>query len=159
MIAKLPLLAFTLVTAVSGAAVAHDTRERGHRGHDGYGEHRHGPAPRETSRGRGDTGSDLRHSDVNRDGWVTLGEALDRGRADFRREDRDRNRVLTRREVARVELQRDDRNRDGRVTMHEHQDAVRARFANLDRNRDGFLARYELAPAPPGLARSVGWRR
>lgn len=86
----------------------------------------------------------LTRSDLNRDGWVTLDEALSHGRSAFRRSDRDDNHVLSRREMDRSEIARHDRDRDGRVSFREHQWAVREHFSRLDRNGDGYLARYEL---------------
>ena len=84
-------------------------------------------------------------------------EALDQGRVEFRRSDRDRNRVLTRHEVRRPGFHRRDRNDDGVVTLFEYEDAVRGRFLRLDMDRDGFLARYELGLEPPPAQRSAGW--
>jgi hypothetical protein len=100
---------------------------------------------------------DLRYADLNRDGWVTMAEAIDSGRHVFRQSDRDNDRVLTRYELGRPGVRRDDRNNDGRVTMNEYQRAVRARFASLDTNRDGVLARYELGLEPRRGTRSAGW--
>ncbi len=161
MFAKLPMLGFALVTAMSSQALAHDSH-----GHDArrgpYADADHGrraqPPPQPASRRGYAEASELRHSDLNRDGRVTLREALDRGRVEFRREDRDRNRVLSRREVARVKLQREDQNRDGRVSFREHESALRYTFASFDRNRDGVLSRYELERPSPG-ARTASWRR
>ena len=99
---------------------------------------------------------DLRRSDLNRDGVVTLAEALQEGRYEFRSSDRDRNRVLTRREVSWGEFAQDDRDRNGVVSYGEHQDSIRRAFHRFDSNRDGVLARYELGQ--PG-ARGAGWRR
>lgn len=158
MITKLPVLGFTLVTALSAPALAHAEcdddrsgpprqerpRERGSR------DEWRGPAPRDIV---------LTRSDVNRDGWITLDEALARGRSDFRRNDRDNNRLLSRREMERSEIERHDRNRDGRMSFIEHQSAVRAHFTWLDRNQDGYVARYELDERRGSSARSAAWRR
>jgi hypothetical protein len=103
--------------------------------------------------------ADLRYSDLNRDGYVSMQEALEHGRYEFQRNDRDGNRVLTRHEMGRPELHRGDWNRDGRVTLREYQGAVRTEFARLDRNRDGYLARYELGGEPGRPQRSAGWWR
>jgi hypothetical protein len=176
---KLPVLGFALVTALSGTALAHEPHHsngaptgyhpaaHGHgnangygngygRGNGGYG--RGGPA---VSRGgyAQTPAVDLRYADLNRDGLVSLNEALDSGRQVFHRYDRDNNRVLTGREVARPEIAQDDRDRDGRLSMREHQRAVRAQFASIDRNRDGYLARYELGGEGPRGRRSAGWWR
>jgi hypothetical protein len=174
MIAKLPILGFTLVTALAGQAVAHEGcpegaqppapstyrapppiqpsyttvdyrgdgghRGDGHRGDRGDG-HR-GDASGDRARVDVD---DLRRSDLNRDGRVTLAEALRHGRRDFQRTDRDQNRVLTWREVSRRDIAVEDRNRNGRISYGEYQDAVRRSFARYDDNRDGVLARYELS--------------
>jgi len=165
MITKLPVLGFTLVTALSAPALADDEcggdnraparhespRQSGSRDHSGSRDQWRGPAPRDIV---------LTSSDINRDGWVTLDEALDHGRRDFWRSDRDNNRVLSRREMDRSEIERHDRNRDGRMSFREHQSAVRAHFARLDRNRDGYLARYEVDEryGTPAV-RSAGWWR
>jgi hypothetical protein len=196
MIGKLPVLGFSLVTALSGSALARDCDNDhtpagygygapagygygvpagygygtpagyghgGGHGHDnGYG---HGgyrapvPAPPTHVDWSARAAADLRYSDLNRDGIVSLQEALDHGRYEFQRNDRDRNRVLTRHEVERPDLYRSDWNRDGRVTIREYQDAVRTQFARFDRNRDGFLARYELGGEPERPQRSAGWWR
>jgi len=87
---------------------------------------------------------------------VTLAEALQEGRSEFRSSDRDRNRVLTHREVSWSEFAQDDRDRNGVVSYGEHQDSIRRAFYRFDTNRDGVLARYELGQ--PG-ARGAGWRR
>lgn len=177
MIAKLSALGFTVVTALGGTAAAHENcNDASHApasynapGNHAPGYHSAGDytpypaypdaaypaypaAPRVDQVEYSGVADDLRQSDFNRDGWVTLAEALDSGRRDFYRSDRDHNRVLTRRELSRRELSREDRNRDGRVTYFEHEGAVRASFARLDANRDGFLGRYE-------VARNASWRR
>jgi hypothetical protein len=169
MIGKLPLLGFSLATAVSSTALAHENCDRSHDhasptsygspagyggpGHGAYGRPPAPPAYVESQR----TEVDLRYADLNRDGWVTMQEALDSGRQMFRRNDRDNDRVLTRYELGRPSLRHDDRNNDGRVSMYEYQGAVRARFASLDTNRDGVLARYELGLEPRRATRSAGW--
>jgi len=167
MFTKLPVLGFTLVAALSAPALAF--------AHEECGDDKHAPAryesqrqsgsrnrsaPRDQWRGPAPRDIVLTSSDVNRDGWVTLDEALDRGRRDFGRSDRDNNRVLSRREMDRSEIERHDQNRDGRMSFREHQSAVRAHFARLDRNRDGHLARYELDERYGSPAvRSAGWWR
>ena len=180
MIGKLSVLGFSLVTALSGPALAGDYDHHapggyghgapagyGHgagngygRGADpGYGYGRYPAPPIVHADWSARAADDLRYSDLNRDGYVSLEEALDHGRYEFQRSDRDRNRVLTRHEVDRPDLYRGDWNRDGRVTIREYQHAVRAEFARLDRNRDGFLARYELGGEPGRPRRSAGWWR
>jgi hypothetical protein len=179
MIAKLSALGFTVVTAMAGTAAAHENcndashapasynapgyqapgyQAPGYQTAGSY-THRPAPAPRVNPAEYSGRGADLRQSDFNHDGWVTLAEALDSARQDFHRSDRDRNRVLTRRELSRGELAREDRNRDGRVTYYEHEGAVRASFASLDANRDGFLGRYEVARYDVPVGRGTGWRR
>jgi hypothetical protein len=147
MIVKLPLLGFALVTAVSSQALAHESHGSRHRptGYDAR-----TPAP---------VAVDLRYADLNRDGWVTMQEALDTGRQVFRRRDRDNDRVLDRREADRAGFRREDRNYDGRVSMREYQRAVRAHFARLDTNRDGYLGRYELGYTRARAPRPAGWHR
>jgi hypothetical protein len=174
MIGKLSVLGFSLVTALSGSALAHephDTSRGPSRGHSGPGGHHGRPGP--ANYGGGGYGPaapavnhvdyssrievDLRYADLNRDGWVTMEEALDSGRQVFRRNDRNNDRVLSRWETGGTRVGRGDRNQDGRVTVHEYQRNVRARFASLDTNRDGFLARYELGLEPQRGSRSAGW--
>src|SRR5689334_18399308 len=125
MIAKIPsLLSAAIVTAMAGQAAAHDgdgCRE-GDRapttysapaptvytpvGYPGYspGSIPDARRPAGTPGGRGYRGgtelTDLRRSDLNRDGVVTLAEALQEARYEFRSSDHDRNRALTRREVS-----------------------------------------------------------
>jgi hypothetical protein len=171
MMFKLPVLGFALVTALSGTALAHEPH------HDsgaptGYRPAAHAPE-NHGAYGRGDYGRggprggyaqsasvDLRYSDLNRDGYVSLQEALDSGRQVFHRNDRNNDRVLSRREVSHPSIAREDRNRDGRLSMREHQRAIRADFASHDRNRDGYLARYELGwQGQRGGQRSAGWWR
>jgi hypothetical protein len=150
MIGKLPVLGFALVTAMSGTALAHEP----HASHDrqgGYGNYRGGYAA--------SAPVDLRHADLNRNGYVTLQEALASGRQVFRRQDRDDNRALTQRELRHPALRHDDRNDDGRVSMREYQRAVRQQFARLDANRDGYLSHRELGGGRPRVTRSAGWRR
>ena len=101
--------------------------------------------------------NELRRSDLNRDGWVTMAEAMQYGRRDFRRTDRDQNRMLTRREVSWGDLARDDRDRNGGISYGEHQDAIRRAFYQFDSNRDGLLASYELRQSRG--PRSATWRR
>jgi hypothetical protein len=174
MIAKLPVLGFALVTAVSGSALAHEGCETP--AHASWGNHSHaqptyagpayrGPAhnaPAYGNRNRGYT-AELQRSDRNRDGRVSIGEALDYGRVDFQRTDRDNNRVLTGYEYRqRGEFASEDLNRDGRVTYREHQRGVRAEFVRLDRNGDGYLMAYEIdgrGRRQPDWNRSAGWRR
>ncbi|HKO92336.1 MAG TPA: hypothetical protein VJU61_14330 [Polyangiaceae bacterium] len=168
MIGKLPVLGFSLATALSGQALAHDDCTDGSKGPASYRapagysgrqapqrfEVRNDGSWRSDGR-RGDL-VDLRQSDLNRDGRVTMAEALQHGRQDFRRTDRDHDRVLTRYELPRHELTQEDRDRNGRISYQEHQAAVRWDFARYDLNRDGVLGRYELT-APH--ATRANWQR
>ncbi|MEY4546226.1 MAG: hypothetical protein RL685_2421 [Pseudomonadota bacterium] len=176
MIPKLPFLGVALVTALAGQASAHDDRHDGrakHSGHatpppgayatpvgyhgDGHrGDGHRAPQGQRAERHREDM-RDLRQADVNRDGWVTLTEALRQARREFRQEDRDRNRVLTRREVSQRDLAQDDVDRNGRISYGEREDAIRRSFSRFDRDRDGLLARYELSTDLG--SRPAAWRR
>jgi hypothetical protein len=170
MMFKLPVIGFALVTALSGTALAHEPNHN-HGGPAGYRPAAHGPAGHgEHGRGGhgwngsgggyGQTASvDLRYADLNRDGYVSLQEALDSGRQVFHRNDRNNDRLLSRREVSFGNVAQDDQNRDGRLSMREHQRSIRAEFASHDRNRDGYLARYELGMQGPRAPRSAGWWR
>jgi hypothetical protein len=149
MIGKLSVLGFSLATAIASPALAHDQHDSGRDRH-GRGDHRgdYRAASAEV---------DLRHADLNRDGYVTMHEALDSGRQAFRRQDRNNDWTLTRHEVGRPAL-RHDRNSDGRVSMREYQRRVRAQFARMDINRDGYLGRRELGYPGPRDTRPAGWR-
>jgi len=177
MFAKISVLGFGLVTALAGQAAAHehgDSPPAAYRAPaasapvytpmgnpDGY-RHNYPPAADDRTgyhadgRAAGEL-NELRRSDLNRDGWVTLAEAMQYGRRDFRRNDRDQNRMLTRREVAWSDLARDDRDRNGGISYGEHQDAIRRSFYQFDTNRDGLLASYELRQSRG--PRSATWRR
>jgi hypothetical protein len=156
MIGKLSVLGFSLVSAIASPALAHDEHDswRGRGDHRGdYRGHYRGDyrgAP---------TAVDLRYADRNRNGVVSMQEALDSGRQVFRHQDRNNDRALSHREVGGRGLGHDDRNNDGRVSMREYQRAVRAQFASLDVNRDGYLSRRELGFAGPQTTRPARWRR
>jgi hypothetical protein len=161
---RLPAIAFALVTAASGTALAREPCDAQHApaGY-GYG-YPQGPAPAGYQRpGYGASiEAGLRYSDLDRNGWVTLDEALTHGRFEFQRADRNGDRVLSRHEIGRDGGRwgghRGHRgHRDGRITRFEYQDAVREQFARLDVNRDGILAHYELGLPPPRPSRSAGW--
>lgn len=153
MIGKLPVLGFALVTAISGQALAHDS----HDSHGSYGSRGSSWQHRPSAAAPAPTPVDLRYADLNRDGRVTMQEALASGRQTFHRQDRDNNDVITRREAG-PSFGRRDVNNDGRVSMREYQRAVRAQFARLDTNRDGQLGRYELGYRT-GPSRPAGWWR
>jgi hypothetical protein len=170
MMSKLPVIGFALVTALTGTALAHEPNHN-YGGPAGYHPAAHGPAGH-GEYGRGGHGRngpgggyaqsasvDLRYADLNRDGYVSLQEALDSGRQVFHRNDRNNDRVLSRHEVSYGTVAQDDQDRDGRLSMREHQQAVRAEFASHDRNRDGYLARYELGTGGQRGPRSAGWWR
>lgn len=168
MIPKLPMLGVALMTALAGQASAHDGAGK-HSGHSsppaapvGYHDGgNHGAGYRAGAGQRGeryrDDVRDLRQADLNRDGWVTLTEALRQARRDFRHDDRDQNRALTRREVSQRDLAQDDHDRNGRISFSEREDAIRRSFSRFDRNRDGLLARYELSS--DAGSRPAAWRR
>jgi hypothetical protein len=150
MIAKFIPVSVALITAVAGSAAAHDSTPVGYPG----GRHR-ADVPPARAPVSVDARYELRRSDLNRDGRVTLAEALQQGRRDFRYSDRDQNRALTPREVSWGDVAREDRDRNGWVSYREYQDAIRHSFYRLDTNRDGVLASYELRQGP----RSGAWRR
>ena len=168
MIAKFIPVSVALVTAIAGSAAAHETgydhrpgSPAGHRaeypppavqpGYRADGPYR-ANAPR-----RVEERDELRHSDLNRDGRVTLAEALQQGRRGFRYNDRDQNRALSPREVSWSDVAHEDRDRNGWISYGEYQDAIRRSFARFDTNRDGVLASYELRR--PMAPRAAGWRR
>jgi hypothetical protein len=172
MIAKFFPVSVALVTAIAGSAGAHETgydnRAGDHAGRYGAGQGAAYPSPAQpgyradapsyrADARRVDERNELRHSDLNRDGWVTLAEALQQGRRGFRYSDRDQNHALSPREVSWGDVAREDRDRDGSISYGEYQDAIRRSFARFDTNRDGVLARYELRQ--PMAAPSAGWRR
>jgi len=175
----IPVSSALLVAAIAGSAAAHeagyDNRAGYPAGHQPDGRYPDGqgaeyPAPavqpgyRANAPGyRADTRriveerNELRHSDLNRDGRVTLAEALQQGRRGFRYSDRDQNRALSPREVSWDAVAHEDRDRNGWISYGEYQDAIRRSFARFDANRDGVLASYELRQ--PMGPRSAGWRR
>jgi hypothetical protein len=168
MIAKVIPMGVALATAIAGSAAAHETGYEHRGGHPA--EHRaaypppvvqpgyRGTAPvYGADAGRESMRDELRHSDLNRDGRVTLAEALQQGRRGFQHSDRDQNRALSPREVSYGDVAPRDRDRDGWISYGEYQDAIRRSFARFDSNRDGVLARYELRQ--PLAPRSAGWRR
>jgi EF hand domain-containing protein len=93
----------------------------------------------------------MRRADYNRDGGVTLQEARSYSRDQFIRADRDRNGVLTRRELSNAgsEFSRVSGNRGGVLTLAEYDASITNQFYSLDRNRDAFLSRHELGTASP----------
>jgi hypothetical protein len=101
----------------------------------------------------------LSRADYNYDGGITFGEAHAYGRAEFARADRDRNGVLTRRELRGPagELAHGARRRDGVVTSAEYDAHLQRQFYSLDRNRDAFLTSYELGTTAPPRPASVSW--
>jgi hypothetical protein len=101
----------------------------------------------------------LSRADYNYDGGIALGEAHAYGRAEFARADRDRNGVLTRRELRGPggELAQGARGRDGVVTLAEYDANVQRQFYSFDRNRDAFLTSYELGTSAPPRPASVSW--
>ena len=103
----------------------------------------------------------MRRADYNRDGGVTYAEAHAYGRDQFARADRDRNGVLTRRELrdSRDDFTRVSNQRGrGVVTLAEFDASVYNDFYQLDRNRDGFLSRYELGGgSAPGSTVTWSW--
>jgi hypothetical protein len=173
MIAKFIPVSVALVTAIAGSAAAHET---GHDNRAGYPAGRYpagqgadhsapavqpgyradGPGYRADAR-RTEERNELRQSDLNRDGRVTLAEALQQGRRGFRHDDRDQNRALSPREVSWGDVAHEDRDRNGWISYGEYQDAIRRSFARFDSNRDGVLASYELRQF--NGPRAAGWRR
>jgi hypothetical protein len=100
----------------------------------------------------------LSRADYDYDGGITLAEAHAFGRADFARQDVDRNGVLTRRELRGPghELAR-GAGRGGVVTFAEFDANVRQRFYELDLNRDAYLSNYELGRPAPQRNGGVTW--
>jgi hypothetical protein len=139
MLKTLAALGIGLITSVALPAAAHDDHSR----HGAHAPDYRGPARAQPS----GTGSRwvLRRADFNRDGGVSMREAHRYARVRFTQADRDRNGVLTGRELrSDGDFNRGPRGRDGVVTLAEYDSSIRFRFQGLDRNRDGFLSRYEL---------------
>jgi len=172
MIAKFIPVSVAFVTAIAGSAAAHETGYDNRAGYPGgrypagHGAEHPAPAAQPGYRAnapvyradarRAEERNELRHSDLNRDGRVTMAEALQQGRRGFRSSDRDQNRALSPREVSWGDVGREDRDRNGWISYGDYQDAIRRSFARFDTNRDGVLGSYELRPAGQ---RSAGWRR
>lgn len=157
---KLTSVAFSIVTALSGTALAHDGNYRADRVRGVVRPEqpvRYYAAP--ASPASPFNVADLRMSDANHDGNVTLREALRAGRADFARSDVNRDGVLSPRELSRAGLVQDDGNRDGVVSWAEYQSDVRRSFQSRDANRDGVLEHRELSLSGPWLSPARGPRR
>ncbi|MEY2929910.1 MAG: hypothetical protein RL033_659 [Pseudomonadota bacterium] len=100
----------------------------------------------------------LSRADYDYDGGITLAEAHAYGRAEFARDDVDRNGVLTRRELRGPghELAR-GASRGGVVTFTEFDANVQQRFCELDHDRNGYLSSYELGRPAPQRGGGVSW--
>lgn len=168
---KLTIVAFSLVTALSGTALAHDGNHD-YRAEDYRADNyradrersvRHEPPVRYYAAPFAPASpfniAELRMSDMNRDGCVTLREAMRAGRADFARADANRDGVLERRELSRDGFVQDDSNRDGVVSFAEYQDGVRRSFEARDNNRNGVLERRELWLGSPWMRAERGPQR
>jgi hypothetical protein len=156
MIGKLSVLGFSLVSAIASPALAHDQHGSGRGRGDDHGSYR-GDYRNDYRNVSAEV--DLRRADLDNNGLVSMHEALASGRQVFRRQDRNNDWALSRREVSGSSLRHGDRNDDGRVSMREYQRAVRTQFASLDFNRDGYLSRRELGFRGQRGTRPAGWWR
>ncbi|HVZ33981.1 MAG TPA: hypothetical protein VG963_16255 [Polyangiaceae bacterium] len=156
---KLTIAAFSLVTALSGTALAHDGNYRA----DQVRSVRHEQPVRvyaaPVTAASPFNVNDLRMSDANHDGNVTLREAMRAGRADFARSDVNRDGVLSPRELSRAGFVQADQNRDGVVSLAEYQSDVRRSFQMRDANRDGMVDYRELSLRGPWLNPARGPQR
>lgn len=127
------LLGFAGLTALSAVAVAHEGGgcDRGHEG--------------------GRQGL-FRNADTDKDGKVTLAEALWAGKQRFDSKDANKDGALSKDEVkGRGErmFERIDANHDGKVTRAESETFVREVFTRFDKNKDGVLTQDEMPKGPP----------
>jgi Ca2+-binding EF-hand superfamily protein len=122
---------FAGLTALSAIAFADEakTHEREHGAHHGH------------------KGGMMSRADANKDGKVTLAEALAAGMAHFDKKDANRDGAITKDEVkGRGErmLERADANKDGKVTRAEGEALVREGFTRFDKNKDGVISKDDL---------------
>jgi hypothetical protein len=92
-------------------------------------------------------GFGMMHADANKDGKVTIDEALTAGKARFAAKDANKDGVLTKDELGgRGEwlFERADANKDGKLTAAESEAFVRAGFTRFDANKDGVLTADEM---------------
>ncbi|MGC4087214.1 MAG: hypothetical protein QM756_04780 [Polyangiaceae bacterium] len=124
------LLGFVGLTVVSAAAFAGEPGAQGAK---------HGP--------RGEHKGGMMRADANKDGKVTLAEALAAGNERFAKKDANKDGAITKDEVkgraARL-LERADANKDGKVTRAEGEALVRDGFTRFDKNKDGAITKDEL---------------
>lgn len=84
--------------------------------------------------------------DTNKDGKVSLDEAVNGAKERFAKKDQDKNGALTANEIqgrGQRRFEMADANKDGRVTLAELETQVRAWFQKHDTNKDGVLTRDE----------------
>jgi hypothetical protein len=92
-------------------------------------------------------------ADANKDGKITLAEAVAAGTRHFDGKDANKDGVISGDEVkGRGErlFKRADANNDGKVTRAEGEALVRAVFTRKDANKDGVLTQDEMAHGPRG---------
>mgnify|MGYP001765191187 CR=1 FL=1 len=109
------------------------------------------------------------HLDVDRNGIVTLDEAVAAADARFAQVDTDKNGTVDKAETeaffgrfappqaAQFFLAKHDLDGDGKVTKAEFENPMKKRFALFDRNDDGKVTRDELALAGPMMGGRRGW--
>ncbi len=122
------LLGFAGLTALSAVAFAHDGEKCGHEG-------------------KGRAGGMMQKADANKDGKVTLAEAVAAGQARFDHKDANKDGAITKDEAkGRGErlFERADANKDDKVTRAESEALVREGFTRFDKNKDGVLSQDEL---------------
>ena len=125
------LLGFAGLTALSAIAFADEARTHGGE-HGARGEHK---------------GGMMIHADANKDGKVTLAEALAAGKERFDKKDANKDGAITKDEVkdrGKRMLERADANKDGKVTRAEGETLVREIFTRFDKNKDGAITKDEL---------------
>lgn len=113
------LSVFALFTLLSGAALAHGGKHKGH----------------------------MKKMDTNGDGKVTLAEAQESVKKHFTELDKNKNGTLEKDELSGKftrRFARADANGDGKVTLAEAQAKIKDWFTRKDTNKDGVLSGDEL---------------
>jgi len=125
------VLGFAGLTALSAVAFADEARAHGGE-HGQRGEHR---------------GGMMMRADANKDGKVTLAEALAAGKERFDQADANKDGAISKDEVKGRGMrlfERADANKDGKVTRAEGETLVREGFTRFDKNKDGVVTKDEL---------------
>jgi hypothetical protein len=125
------IVGFSVATLVSGFALAH-----GGGGHGGK-----------------------RHMDTNKDGKITLDEALAGAKTRFAKVDANKDGSITKDEAKGPfahKLEKKDTNKDGKLTLAEMEAGVRTWFQTADKNKDSVLTGDEMRMGHGGRGGDCG---